>query len=289
MHGSSLCRMRWFVENFLADARGRRVLDIGSCDVAGGTYKQFFPADRFFYQGLDLVPGPNVDIVPKLPYWWPELPDNSFDVVISGQAFEHMEFFWLAAAEMARILKNEGLMCVVAPRGFARHRYPVDCYRFDADGMIAIARFCGLVPLHASMDMAPEPSCAGWHLEEQEDAFLIAQKPLPWPGIARAATYTFAQPDAEKLCGDFVPCEKPLPPPMVPLPEHTAILQELHRQLEQKEAILSLLGEELAQLRRLVAGYEQSNSWRLTKPLRALRALWRKARTKIRSGTAAED
>lgn len=281
MHGSSLCRMRWFVENFLTGPARRRVLDIGSCDVAGGSYRQFFPSDRFDYTGLDLEPGPNVDLVPKLPYFWPEVADNSFDVVISGQAFEHMEFFWLAAAEMARALKNDGLMCIIAPRGFERHRYPVDCYRFDADGMVAIARFCGLTPLHASTDMTPDKTWRDWHLEKQEDAFLIARKPHNWQGIVNAANYVFKPADMEKLAGNFVKCEKFATPPVLPLMEHRSQLQALNEIIAAKDATLAQQAAELQQLRLLVNAYEKSNSWRLTRPLRGLRALWRKAKSRL--------
>lgn len=50
--------------------------------------------------------GPNVDVVLKNPYDWDAIESDSFDLVISGQAFEHIEFFWKTMEEMTRVLKK---------------------------------------------------------------------------------------------------------------------------------------------------------------------------------------
>jgi len=278
MHGSSLRRMRWFVEIYLSGvAEKLKVLDIGSCDVAGGTYRQFFEPARFDYVGLDMAPGPNVDIVPKHPYFWKEISAGSFDIVISGQAFEHMEYFWLTAAEMARVLKPDGLMCVIAPRGFARHRYPVDCYRFDADGMVAIARWCNLRPLHVSTDMAPCGAGSEWHIEDCEDSMLVARKPHNWPGILNPEDYVFAEADMTALQTGFIPCEK-IRIPVALMAEYrereSALKQKAAKLAEQNldyERELAKKNAELEYLKKQVWIFENSNSWRITRPLRVLR------------------
>ena len=107
MHESSLLRMQWFVDTYLDTQKSASVLDVGSYDV-NGSYKQFFTGPRFTYTGLDMVSGPNVDYVLKNPYQWEEFPDAAYDVVVSGQTFEHTEFFWLTLAEMARVLRPGG-------------------------------------------------------------------------------------------------------------------------------------------------------------------------------------
>ena len=43
------------------------------------------------------------------PYLIP-LADASYDLVYSGQTFEHAEFFWKTFAEMCRITKDGGLL-----------------------------------------------------------------------------------------------------------------------------------------------------------------------------------
>jgi len=175
--------MEWFASNYLKPERitGKsgslpRVLDVGSYDV-NGSYKRFFPSSGFDYVGLDMAAGSNVDLVPSCPYEWHELETDSFDVVISGQALEHVEFFWITVSEMVRVLKKGGILCLIVPNGFEEHRYPVDCYRFFADGMIALARYTSLEVLHAHTDRQPTPASTEWHQTGCEDSMLIASKP----------------------------------------------------------------------------------------------------------------
>src|ERR1051325_216932 len=150
MHNSSLVRMQWFVDTYVSKMPETdiNVRDVGSYDV-NGSYRRFFADQRYRYTGLDMESGPNVDIVLEHPYDWSAVKTDAYHVVVSGQAFEHIEFFWLTMAEMTRVLRQDGLLCLIAPHGFAEHRYPVDCYRFLTDGMIALAKYCQLTPLHA--------------------------------------------------------------------------------------------------------------------------------------------
>lgn len=178
MHRSTYLRMNWFVDTYLSNESNNSsisVLDVGSYDV-NGSYRELFSDDRFNYRGLDMEAGPNVDVHVKNPYQWDELATDSFDVVISGQAFEHIEFFWVTIAEMARVLKKDGLLCIIAPNGFGEHRYPVDCYRFFTDGMVSMARYVCLEPIHAHTNMAPDPSEKNWYSDLCADSMLIARK-----------------------------------------------------------------------------------------------------------------
>ena len=177
MHASTLLRMEYFAQTFLPEQgiHGGKVLDIGSQDV-NGSYKKFFNEDTFQYTGLDMVRGKNVDFVPKNSYSWDELPTGHFDIVITGQTFEHVEFFWITMKEMARVLKVGGYICIVVPNAAEEHRYPVDCYRFYTDGMVALARWVNMKPVHASVNCAPSANNLDWYSNNMRDAFLIAQK-----------------------------------------------------------------------------------------------------------------
>ena len=145
MHKSSKEKMRAFRNKYLSAREGERltVLDLGSMDV-NGSYREIFDHPKWRYQGLDLAEGENVDIVLKNTYSWKEVKSDSVDVLVSGQAFEHMEFFWITMLEVARVLKPGGLCCIIAPSSGYEHRYPVDCWRFFPDGMDALARFARL-------------------------------------------------------------------------------------------------------------------------------------------------
>jgi SAM-dependent methyltransferase len=152
------------------------VLDVGSYDV-NGSYQPLFPKAKFQYTGLDMEAGPNVDIVLTHPYDWSAIETGSFDVVVSGQALEHVEFFWITVSEMTRVLKKDGLMCLIVPKGFVEHRFPVDCYRFFNDGMIALARYANLEVLHAHTNSAPSVNDTDWYSETEADSMLVAKKP----------------------------------------------------------------------------------------------------------------
>ena len=145
MHQSSLDKMVAFRKKYLAAKNDHPllILDLGSMDV-NGSYRECFGDSRWTYRGIDLAAGANVDIVLEDPYHWREIRSCTADVVVSGQAFEHIEFFWLTMLEIARVLKPEGLCCLIAPSGGPEHRYPVDCWRFYPDGFTALARFASL-------------------------------------------------------------------------------------------------------------------------------------------------
>ena len=91
------------------------------------------------------------------PYDWTAIRSYSVDVLISGQAFEHIEFFWVTILEIERVLKPGGLCCIIAPSGGVEHRFPVDCWRFYPDGFDALGRFAHLEVMEASTQWKPDP------------------------------------------------------------------------------------------------------------------------------------
>jgi GT2 family glycosyltransferase/SAM-dependent methyltransferase/predicted Zn-dependent protease len=151
------------------------VLDVGSYGV-NGTYREIFSdSGKYLYTGLDVNPGPNVDYVPSDPYDWPDLQDESFDVIISGQAFEHIEYPWLIIEEMSRVLKKNGLICIVAPSRGPEHKYPVDCWRYYPDGFRALAKWANLEVLDAKTTWGKSGFTDG--SDQWGDTFCILYKP----------------------------------------------------------------------------------------------------------------
>jgi SAM-dependent methyltransferase len=178
MHLSSFDRMQDFRDKYLKDKESEtlRIVDLGSQDV-NGTYKSLFDHPKWSYQGIDMAPGDNVDLVLQNPYCWKEIPSDSVDVLISGQAFEHVEYFWITMLEVARVLKPGGLACIIAPSGGHEHRYPVDCWRFYPDGFAALAKFASLDVLEVFTQW--EPRGYADDSDAWKDSVLIAQKPAP--------------------------------------------------------------------------------------------------------------
>ncbi|MBI1889904.1 MAG: methyltransferase domain-containing protein [Burkholderiales bacterium] len=179
MHSSSMDKMRAFRDKYLAPKQNEalRIIDIGAQEVhENGSYKPLFKDfTNWKYQGVDMVAGNNVDIVLQDPYDWKQIDSNSVDVVISGQAFEHIEFFWITMLEVARVLRPGGICCIIAPSGGYEHRYPVDCWRFYPDGFTALAKYARLDPVEVYTQWedlsAYDPGTNCWH-----DSVLIAKK-----------------------------------------------------------------------------------------------------------------
>ena len=162
MHTSSLEHVRRLVDQYLAGRDSLEVIDIGSCDV-NGSYKGFFSRPGWRYTGVDLAAGANVDVVLASPYKLP-FASHSVDVVVSGQAFEHVEYFWLTWLEMTRVLRPGGYIFLVAPSRGPEHRYPQDCWRFYSDGFRALGRYADLEVLETSTDWVPHSAedSAAW-------------------------------------------------------------------------------------------------------------------------------
>lgn len=82
------------------------VVEVGSLNI-NGSVRQFF-SQPTFYVGCDLGPGPGVDIIcpgHKLPFH-----DETFDVAISCECFEHDKNWQLTLQRMIDLVKPMGLV-----------------------------------------------------------------------------------------------------------------------------------------------------------------------------------
>lgn len=176
MHSSSYNNMQVFRDRYLNSLVGRplSIYDLGASDI-NGSYKPIFQESGWEYKGLDMEAGKNVDITLKNPYSWREIQSSSVDVLVSGQALEHMDYFWIAMLEIRRILKPGGLCCLIAPSSGYEHKYPVDCYRFFTDGFKALAHFASMEEIESwtvSDDEIFSDDSATWH-----DTVFIGRRP----------------------------------------------------------------------------------------------------------------
>ena len=171
MHKNSHDKMEWFKNTYLSTNEKLDILDVGSLDGKGNyNYSDIFNEQNWTYTGLDFQGGNNVDIIVTDIYNWFEVDDNSYDVIISGQIFEHLEFFWLTMSQIERVLRPGGYVCIIVPSAGPKHGGDMpNCYRFHEDGLIAMAKYVDLEILHTSVDNREEAK--PWH-----DACLVDHK-----------------------------------------------------------------------------------------------------------------
>lgn len=91
-----------------------RVLEIGSLDV-NGTNRYLFKDSC--YTGVDVVPGPGVDIV-SLGH---KVIGKKYDVVLSTNALEHDMFWHLTLPQMMRLTDKGGLMFFICSHSRRQH------------------------------------------------------------------------------------------------------------------------------------------------------------------------
>lgn len=109
------------------------VLDVGSYDV-NGTYRPLIEDRGWEYTGLDIRPGPNVDIVADDPYLYP-FDADTYHIVMCGNMLHNVQAVWALIPEMARVLKPGGLLAICTVWNHGENRHPVDCWRFMPDGL----------------------------------------------------------------------------------------------------------------------------------------------------------
>lgn len=187
MHASSLENMQKCFEKYLFnDSWGSKgtikVVDIGGANV-NGSYHDIFSFSPFNYIAVDIDNNSGVDIVLEDSYSLP-FEKNSIDIIISGQTFEHSEYFWELFSEMVRVVTTDGLIFLIAPSAGPEHKYPVDCYRFYPDSFKALAKKEGIHLLEWWLDeRGPWKDLVGIFSMEVPVKFdyYQQQRPYAWP------------------------------------------------------------------------------------------------------------
>jgi len=80
------------------------VLDVGSLDINGNNRYLF--TGNFTYIGIDIGPGPNVDVISKAHEY---NPGKQFDVVVSTECFEHDPFWKDSLKKCVELTKSGGI------------------------------------------------------------------------------------------------------------------------------------------------------------------------------------
>lgn len=75
----------------------------------------------------------------------PQVPSNSFDVVVCTQVLEHLPEPRRALKEMRRVLKDEGVLILSAPHLSMVHEAPNDFFRYTGYGLRSLANTSGFM------------------------------------------------------------------------------------------------------------------------------------------------
>lgn len=135
MHKPSFEHMKNFAFKYLDLNKSYNIIDIGSVYIRN-SYRTILETNNWNYTGADIVKDNNVDLLLPDLYDWKNIPDNKYDVVVSGQCLEHVQDIYRWIKEIARIVKKNGYVCIIAPWQWPEHKAPVDCWRILPDGMI---------------------------------------------------------------------------------------------------------------------------------------------------------
>ncbi|MFG1361390.1 methyltransferase domain-containing protein [Xanthobacter pseudotagetidis] len=106
------------------------MLEIGSRNRTGDEWRHQVP-QTWRHTGIDIVDGPNVDVVGDAHEASRLLPHAAFDAVMSFAVFEHLLMPWKAAVEVSRLLKPGAIGLIVAPHTWPLHEEPCDYFRFS--------------------------------------------------------------------------------------------------------------------------------------------------------------
>src|SRR5260370_580752 len=116
------------------DIRGKRVLEVGSLDVNGSVRGDIMALGPAEYVGIDIRPGPGVDVVCDAGDLVETFGENAFDVVISTELLEHARDWRRIVSNIKRVTKPNGVM-IVSTRSYGVdfHRQPFDYWRYQQE------------------------------------------------------------------------------------------------------------------------------------------------------------
>jgi SAM-dependent methyltransferase len=136
----------------LQDVQGKHVLEVGSYDVNGSVRPLAMRYNPASYVGIDMRPGPGVDLAINATNIKAHFGDGSFDVVICTELLEHAEDWRAVINNLKDVLKPGGLLLLTTRSwGFPLHEYPGDFWRFEVSDMHMIFADMDLMALECDL------------------------------------------------------------------------------------------------------------------------------------------
>jgi SAM-dependent methyltransferase len=186
MHSNSALLFQKYARPLFKDSM--RVLEIAP-DGAPSSYQKMAGNGTLQWETLDIdatgfIPPEalsRLTYVIRDEYHFP-IPDNTFDIVVSGQVIEHVKKIWRWMNELARVCKPGGRVITINPVSWEYHACPVDCWRIYPEGMRALHSDAGLnteLAVFESLEEREKPSPL--YLLRQALKPLIGKRPFIKP------------------------------------------------------------------------------------------------------------
>ena len=146
-------------ERFLAWAETlgpmSEIIEVGTRQWVEGAethLRDCFPTvPRERYVMVDIAAGTDVDVVADLhdlPADW----SGRFDALVASAVFEHLQRPWVAAREVARVLKPGGRCYIATHQTYPLHGFPSDFFRFSTEALSLIFTDAGLEVLEVAYE-----------------------------------------------------------------------------------------------------------------------------------------
>ena len=142
----------------------KRVLEVGSYDVNGSLRPTIEAHGPYEYVGVDIAPGPGVDLLCDAGDLVERFGAESFDVVVATELLEHVRDWRSVVSNLKRVCRRGGILVVTTrSTGFPYHAHPADYWRYEVDDFRTIFDDLDIVALERD--------------EADPGVFLAARKP----------------------------------------------------------------------------------------------------------------
>jgi len=105
-------------------------LEVGSRSRSGNTYRDLVP-DGWTYEGMDILPGDNVDTVGDAHRIASLYPEQRFDAVFAVSVLEHLVMPWRFVIELNHVLRPGAVGLFLTHQTWPLHDEPFDFFRFS--------------------------------------------------------------------------------------------------------------------------------------------------------------